>query len=210
MRIFALIALLSLNLWGVDPASIKVKVYGAWMSKSEFCTLPMPLFNGEEAYFLDFVGKPELGSLDNTDSKYNGTYKCIILRLNEIIKFAPKTTAGYCIGGQEYTTKICGGALITIDPESHEVTTCSASTASEDTVFLYMSTASTASSLATSENPFVPPTDSQTRLGLKLDAPWVVNGAYTTDLVVNAYDKITSSGTTCILDTPSFSFKSAN
>lgn len=206
MRILFLILTLSSVSKALDPKSVKVKLYGVWMSKSEYCTLPITVFNSSDANFLDFIGKPSLGSLDNTDNKSNGTYKCVILKISETIKFAPKSTVGYCTANQEYTQKLCGAGLSTTDPESLANTPCSAADTSEDTVFMYLSTASTAATVGTSANPFVPPTASQTNLGLTLSAPWYINGSFSTDFLVDASNRLVSSGTTCIIDTPLFSF----
>lgn len=175
------------------------------MSTSPYCTSPVTIFGGADSYYLDFLGKPSLGSLDNTDDTYNDTYHCIIIKMSETIKFSPKTTAGYCTQGTEYTQKLCGSSLSTTDPETGVSSACSGSDASDDTIFMYLSTASTGSDITVSTNPFSPPTSAILTRGLTLSTPWNVVGDYTADFVVNAFNRIESSNFTCVINTPTFS-----
>lgn len=196
--------------WGVDPSTLKLKVYGAWISKSDRCTDPVKIFSTSDPIYLNFLGNPGLGSLDNTDGAFNGTYRCVIFRISEIIHFVPASNNGYCSEGTEYSTRLCSAGQTTVDPETHEEGSCANGSVSDDVVFLYLSTLSTATSTATSTGPFLPPTTTNTSLGLKLDGAMGVNGARTAKFVVDAYDKIESSGTTCRLNTPIFSFVPTN
>lgn len=200
--IFALVAQPSMAL---EPSYLKVKVLGAWISTSEYCTKAVQVFGSIDPIELNFLGGPALGSLDNTDNELNGTYPCFIVQLSEAFKFTPTSTNGYCTAGTEYTTRICSAGQSTIHPTTSETANCQDGSINNDSIFLYMSTGSTATNISTSTAPFLPPTASALNNGIRLASPLVVNGAVSAKFVVDIFERIETYGTSCRINTPAFS-----
>ncbi len=207
MRTFLalLCVLLSLPLSAAtDPTEIDVKVLAVYMSKDPFCTSPIEVFTTSEPGFVDFLGGPTVGQLDNSKFYYDGTYRCIIVKMSETIQFVPLLGSGTCVSGNKFSTNICAAGIVTTGVDG-TTSTCTADAG--DSVYLYLSTASTAATLSTSTNPFAPPTATTLTNGLTLSSGISIAGSINLKFVVNAFGKIGAVNGVCDINNPTFDFK---
>lgn len=188
---------------GVDPMELKAKVFSVYISKNPYCDSPVQAFQSTDAEYYDFMSNPTLGSLDNSRNYYDGTYYCLIFQMSERLYFRPMTNTIGCLLGAEYSSDIC--------PDGTTVTAPDGSTSScgsgDDTIYLYLSTAATSTTIGTG-NPFSPPTASNLTNGIQITSPFYISGANVGKFVVNGTNKITSSGVgNCSISFPAFSFR---
>jgi hypothetical protein len=188
---------------GGDPSSLKVKVYAVYASTSAQCTNPTQIFLNSSGDYVDFLGGPTLGGGDLPD----GTYNCIIIKMSDIIKHTPKTTATTCVAGTEYTSGVCksgqtGDSLTAIGDiacRGDGTTTGSV----EDAVFMYLTTDTGAS---TGGKAFKRPVTAGDGNGIKLAAPLVISSTTRAKFVVNGNGQVVAGGGDCGMNAPTFSF----
>lgn len=93
------------SLWAVtSPSSLKLKVYQIAVALSDDCSSPIVLFTSTTGQEQNFLANPSLGrgSLDD------GTYNCIMITMDDVIKFTPLVNDGAtCTGGTEYSIDLC-------------------------------------------------------------------------------------------------------
>lgn len=207
MRIFFCIfcTLLSLPLRAAtDPTEINVKVLAVYMSKDPYCTSPVEVFTTAEPGFVDFLGGPTIGQLDNSKNLYDGTYRCFIVKMSETIQYVPLVGSGTCVAGNRFSTNLCGAGIVTTGADGTPFT-CTAD--SGDEVFIYLSTVSSATSFGTSANPFAPPTVGTLTNGMMLTSGISITGAINLKFIVNGFGKIGAVNSTCALTNPVFDIK---
>ncbi len=187
-----------------NPLQLKVKVYSIYLSTSEFCTSPKQVFNDTSPSYKNVLDHPTLGSASNADGSWNGTYKCIIIKMSDVIKFTPATTDGTCQANTEYTLDVCGSGYSTKDINGNS-SNCDST---DNTPYLYLSTASTSEGGTVDDKPWVPPVSGTLTNGFKLQNAFVVSGAKTGTFNVDGSGKVDgSSSQGCDMQPPSFSFK---
>ena len=87
-----LAALFSANAMALDASSLKLQVYSVMLSTSAQCTSPVAVFSSATPTEVDFLATPTLGSGNPPDAAYN----CVIIKMSDLIKFTPSSTAGLC------------------------------------------------------------------------------------------------------------------
>lgn len=153
---------------GVNTATATVKIYKAYMSANGDCSSPVTFFNAEtdttnypNGYAeVDMVAGPTIGSGTLAD----GTYQCVIFKMSDQVTFTPSANDGTaCVAGTPYTIDVCwshdGTTAVPIqNAETGVQTLCTAASGTEDTVWIYISTYSTATTGSQTNNAFLPPT----------------------------------------------------
>jgi len=120
-----------------NASSLKLQVYSVMLSTSPQCTAPVTVFSSSTPTEVDFLVAPTLGSGNPPD----GSYPCVIIKMQDTIKFKPSSNDGIsCVGGTEYTTDVCQTGESSLAPDSVATPTLCASGAS-DVVYLYLTTA---------------------------------------------------------------------
>ena len=198
-------ALFSANASALDASSLKLQVYSVMLSTSPQCTSPVTVFSSATPTEVDFLATPTLGSGNPPD----GTYHCVIIKMSDLIKFTPSTTAGLCSASVQYTADVCrtdnGG--ITQAPDAVGAPNACAGTDAapvSDAVHLYLTTNASA---GTGGNTFMQPTGPASTNGLNLTAPLVIAGAAKSKFVVNATGKVGDDGVACGMNPPLFGFQ---
>jgi hypothetical protein len=194
----------SSQVMALDASSLKLKVSSVMMSTSPLCTSPVTIFSSTVPVEVDFLAAPTLGSGNPAD----GTYQCIIIKMSDNIKFTPSTSSGSCIGGTEYVADVCrsDNSGTTRAPDSlASATSCTGNgtTAIEDTVYLYLTTNTSA---GTGGNTFLQPATFSSTDGINLTAPLVISGSARSKFVVNATGKVDGSSSSCGMNPPIFGF----
>jgi hypothetical protein len=189
---------------GLSPSALKLKIYKVGISTDALCTNPVTIFESATPVYTDFLGGPTLGS----GSVPDGTYKCVIIEFEDVIKPTPAVSSSggtnSCVAGVEFTLDVChsGNSSTLIDGTS---VSCSAGA---DHVAMYLSTESTSTNGGGGSNPFAAPTSaSDATHGLNLASPLVVAGNMTSTFVVNGTGQIQENGASCECQPPVFSFR---
>ena len=205
---FAIVAaagLLSSSAWALDASSLKLQVYSVMLSTSPLCTSPVTVFSSTTPTEVDFLATPTLGSGNPPD----GTYHCVVIKMSDLIKFTPSTTAGLCSASVQYTADVCrsdnGGTTQAPDAVGAP-SACAGTDAApvSDAVYLYLTTNASAGS---GGNTFMQPTGPTSTNGLNLTAPLVIAGTAKSKFVVNAAGKVGDDGFSCGMNPPVFGFQ---
>ncbi len=91
------------------PTSVKMKPIKIFLAENADCTNPVLVQDKTgSAVYEDIVGKPTLFSSTTVTP---GTYHCMIVKMTDILKFTPDSTAeidssNVCMAGQEYSFDI--------------------------------------------------------------------------------------------------------
>lgn len=198
-------ALLSSSAWALDATSLKLQVYSVMLSTSPLCTSPVTVFSSATPTEVDFLATPTLGSGNPPDATYN----CVIIKMSDLIKFTPSTTAGLCSANEQYTADVCrsdnGGTTQAPDAVGAP-SACTGTDAApvSDAVYLYLTTNATA---GTGGNTFMQPTSTSSTNGLNLKTPLVIAGAAKSKFVVDARGKVGDDVVGCGMNPPTFDFK---
>jgi len=198
-------ALLSTNAWALDASSLKLQVYSVMLSTSPLCTSPVTVFSSATPTEVDFLATPTLGSGNPPDA----TYHCVIIRMSDLIKFTPRTSAGLCVAGTQYVADVCrtdNGGTTQAPDAIGAPTACMGTDAApvSDAVYLYLTTNASA---GTGGSTFMPPTDASSTNGLNLTAPLVIAGTAKSKFIVNATGKVGDDGVSCGMNPPVFGFE---
>jgi len=198
-------ALFSTNAWALDASSLKLQVYSVMLSTSPLCTSPVTVFSSATATEVDFLATPTLGSGNPPDA----TYRCVIIRMSDLIKFTPRTSAGLCVAGTQYVADVCrtdNGGTTQAPDAIGAPTACMGTDAApvSDAVYLYLTTNASA---VTGGSTFMPPTDASSTNGLNLTAPLVIAGTAKSKFIVNATGKVGDDGVSCGMNPPVFGFE---
>ncbi len=205
---FALIAagLLSTSAMALDASSLKLQVYAVMLSTSPFCSSPVTVFSSPTATEVDFLAAPTLGSGNPPDATYN----CVIIKMSDLIKFTPASTAGLCTGGTQYTADVCrtDNSGMTQAPDAVGApNVCRGTDAApvSDAVYLYLTTNAAAGTGG--GDTFMQPTSLASANGLHLTAPLVIAGTAKSKFIVNATGKVGDDGVSCGMNPPVFGFQ---
>jgi hypothetical protein len=203
---FALAGLLSTGAYALDASSLKLQVYAVMLSTSPLCTSPVTVFSSATATEVDFLAAPMLGSGNPPDATYN----CVVIKMSDLIKFTPSSTAGLCSAATQYTADVCrtdnGGT--TQAPDAFGApNACNGTDAApvSDTVYLYLTTNASAGTGGGST--FMQPTDANSTNGLHLTAPLVIAGTAKSKFIVNATGAVGDDGVSCGMNPPVFGFQ---
>ena len=198
-------ALLSSSAWALDASSLKLQVYSVMLSTSPLCTSPVTVFSSTTPTEVDFLAAPTLGSGNPPDA----TYECVIIKMSDLIKFTPSTSAGLCSASVQYTADVCrtdnGGTTQAPDAVG-AASACNGIDAAPvaDTVYLYLTTNASAGS---GGKTFMQPTGASSTNGLHLTAPLVIAGTAKSKFIVNATGKVGDDGISCGMNPPVFGFQ---
>ena len=199
-------ALVSTSAMALDASSLKLQVYSVMLSTSAQCTSPVTVFSSATATEVDFLALPTLGSGNPPDATYN----CVIIKMSDLIKFTPSTSAGLCTAGTQYTADVCrsdNGGMTQAPDGVGAPSMCSGTDPGapvSDAVYLYLTTNASA---GTGGNTFMQPTGAGSTNGLNLTAPLVIAGAAKSKFVVNATGKVGSDNVSCGMNPPVFGFQ---
>jgi len=205
LALVAAAGLLSSSAWALDASSLKLQVYSVMLSASPLCTSPVTVFSSTTPTEVDFLATPTLGSGNPPD----GTYRCVVIKMSDLIKFTPSTTAGLCSASVQYTADVCrsdnGGTTQAPDAVGAP-SACAGTDAApvSDAVYLYLTTNASAGS---GGNTFMQPTGPTSTNGLNLTAPLVIAGSAKSKFVVNAAGKVGDDGVSCGMNPPVFGFQ---
>jgi hypothetical protein len=102
-----------------DPASMTIGLYALYISPNADCSSPVLVSdNGTTAVQKDFVQTPVLF----TGSPAAGTYKCVMLKMSDVLHMKPATSFGPCVTGTEYAGDIYrDGETDWKDPQLNQV-----------------------------------------------------------------------------------------
>ena len=198
-------ALFSSSAMALDASSLKLQVYSVMLSTSPLCTSPVTVFSSATPTEVDFLNAPTLGSGNPAD----GTYHCVVIRMSDLIKFTPSTSAGLCSASVQYTADVCrsdnGGMTQAPDAVGASLCTGTDPLPVSDAVYLYLTTNASAGSGG--GNTFMQPTSASSTNGLHLTAPLVIAGAAKSKFIVNATGKVGDDGVSCGMNPPVFGFQ---
>ncbi len=86
-----------------DPSSIQIGMYALWISQNADCSNAVLVQdNGTTAQYKDFVASPTLF----TGTPANGSYKCVAVKMSDVIKFQSATAFAQCALNTDYTIDI--------------------------------------------------------------------------------------------------------
>ena len=210
IRIAAVVAaLFSADAMALDASSLKLQVYSVMLSTSPLCTSPVTVFSSATPTEVDFLAAPTLGSGNPPDATYN----CVVIKMSDLIKFTPKTSAGLCSATTEYTADVCRAdnngrtqapdAGATFCRGSDPLPGIPAAPVA-DPVYLYLTTNPLA---GPGGETFMQPTDAASSNGLHLTAPLIIAGAAKSKFVVNARNAVVFDANGCGMNPPSFGFQ---
>lgn len=138
----------SANAGTQTPTSVKIKLKEVWLSTNANCSGGTRIYNNPSPVGVEITTAPDLGY----GRLAEGTYQCVIIVMSDLIEYTASANAGTCTAGQTYTKDLChtGDSSINVDGTT---VTCADST--EDTMTLYVSTAS---AVGGAQNSLAPPT----------------------------------------------------
>lgn len=187
----------------LDPVELRAKVSAMYMSRSPYCTSPVLVFSKSSVLAYDVFGFPTLGVLDNQDRNYDGSYDCVIFKMSEQFFFRANILEGICSMNNTHSTDVCTATYTTTGIDGL-TTNCTSS--SDETIYVYLSTASNSNNPDVATQPFSPPTPGDLTRGVKLNSPFVINGNVSGRLIIDASNRINNTGGSCNLSMPKFSF----
>lgn len=196
-----------------SATSLTTTVYKVLFSTSGLCAAPFETIDfGSSGKALDVLAaSPEFGS----GKVASGTYKCIIFKMSDTVKFTPTATDGACTGGTSVTLDVCkpftiSGTSVTPTSKDPETGTTSNCSTANDTVFVYVSRFSTTTDASGTHNGLLPPAaDGDATQGFKLGTDVPIDGNKTGTFVFDARNKVdgTTSPGTCTMNAPNFAFR---
>ncbi len=187
----------------LDPVELKAKIAAMYLSRSPYCSSPILVFSKSTVYQYDVFGFPTLGVTDNKTRSYDGSYYCIIFKMSEQFSFRANIFEGNCNMNDSHTSDVCTSSHTNTQIDG---VSSSCTGASDETVYLYLSTASNSNDPDLATQPFSPPTVGDTSKGIKLNFPFTVSGNVSGRLIIDAINRINSVGSGCSLSMPRFSF----
>ncbi len=203
----------------VNSSSTKLTIYGVWLSTSADCTSPVQVSSDANGTEVDINQSPVLG----TGAVAAGTYKCLIIKINAVIKFTPATSDGAnCTSGHEYTFNTClasNSVNTSKNPITGAIINCTGTSVSDttgDELFLYVSRNSACSGTLSSDsactgiftNAWVPPTSAaDVNHGFKLSSDITISGNTSGSFVFNTDSQIDTNAGACDLEGFDLSYK---
>jgi hypothetical protein len=96
--------LLSFNSFAmVNPSELLLKVYQIAIAVDDDCSNPIVLHSTPAGVEMNFLSNPDIGSAPLAD----GTYNCVMITMDDLIKFRPAATEGACTANQQYLHDLC-------------------------------------------------------------------------------------------------------
>lgn len=236
-KIFSLICLVALPITThalTSPTSLKLTIHQVAVALNEDCSSPIVIFTSGNAAGTEsnLLISPALGS----GNLANGTYNCIMITMEDAIKFTPTANDGAsCLGGTEYTIDLCRN---TASSSAHQSMTdilvgttttnteCSGTAQAipgggiSNKVTLYLRTNALvnghsdqnhvtswrAGTAAIGASDGTNPTVARPN-GIQLASPFVVSGTKTGIFYLDATNKVNGAGGSCEMDAPLFGFR---
>jgi len=207
-------------------SSAVVKFYKGYISANGDCSDPTVFYNAEDDtdnriedgdgnYYIevDFNAVPTIG----TGTISEGTYYCVIFEMSDQITFSPEADDGAgCEASETYTIDVCydygSGSPSIYDPENETTSTCTAASGTEDMVWTYVSTWSTATEGAEDHQAFLPPSSNgDADRGFSLSTGEI---SFTEDMtgtfIFGTADKVATQGASCGMEPPDFGFTTSS
>jgi hypothetical protein len=86
-----------------DPASLTIGMYALYISQNDDCSSPILVDDyGTTAADKDMVANPVLF----TGTPDSGSYRCVMIKMSDVLRMKPATTFGSCVAGTEYSGDI--------------------------------------------------------------------------------------------------------
>jgi hypothetical protein len=86
-----------------DPASFTLGMYAMWISPNDDCSAPVLVADyGSVPAPKQMLNSPVLF----TGSPPDGTYRCLAIKMSDVLAMTPATTFGDCVAGTEYSGDI--------------------------------------------------------------------------------------------------------
>lgn len=172
----------------LDPSSLKLTVYGVWLFTTSDCSgTAVEVFNGTTGQEVDVIAGGSYGSGNVSPN----TFRCIVLKMSDNVKFTPSTSDGSCTAGTEYTMDVCQTGTSSAGPDG---TTVNCTTGTNDRPYVFLANGSTCTGSGCSGDTFVSPTSGAAN-GLFLDGQIVAPGGGT--FGADANGRISGSGSSC-------------
>ena len=90
----------------VNPSSVMIKVYQMMISPNADCSSPISVSNITNPTYQEMTANPTIIS----GNVPPGTYKCVMMSINSLIKYTPATSDGSaCVAGTQYQREVCRG-----------------------------------------------------------------------------------------------------
>ncbi len=196
-----------------NSTSTKLNIFGVWLSANADCSSPVEVINSVTSTEYNMNSNPTFGS----KAIAAGTYKCLILKMTDTVKFTPAATQGTCTLGVEATIDICKASnSVNTSKDALTGATISCLNTLGDVVYVYVSTNShCADSIEagcngtpTFSNGFLPPTQADDfQRGVKLASNMALTANATGTFVFNTDNKVDGTGVSCNLEPPVMSVR---
>jgi hypothetical protein len=171
----------------VNPSSVQIKVYQVMLSTSADCSSPISVSVNATPAYQEMTANPTLVS----GNVALGTYKCIMMNINSLIKYTPATSDGSaCVAGTQYQREVCRGGQGFAIPTGGTGTcpaTSTSDTANNVPFWVYFSVTGTASSNSQPNGLGMYP-----NMPMLLGSPLVVTGSQSITFVMDFDGQITS------------------
>jgi hypothetical protein len=201
-RLSILTVLVPCSAWaGVNPTSVLINLYSASVSVSADCSKPRVVFKSEVPIQVDFANNPTLGG----GSLADGTYRCIILRISDVVSFVPETTSGACVAGTTYKHHLLESdpAYQNFDATNWGAMATSAANLNKPEIIPIVLT--TSGSGSTTAGMVAKPTSATDTGPLYLSSAFVVNGTKSSKINAILNGKVDGSNPPCYFNSFSFS-----
>jgi hypothetical protein len=202
---------------GGNASSVKLTIYGVWLSANGDCSDSVEILNSTTGTEIDIMDSPTIADHAITAD----VYKCLIIKMNDVVKFKPETTSGHCTAGVEVSLDTCkttGSTASSKNPFTGATITCSNSTdlATGDQLFLYVSrNAFCPDSITTGcddpstpPNAFLPPVEADDHLhGVTLQDNITISADTIGNFIFNTNGKVGDDGSDCNMEPPVFGYR---
>jgi hypothetical protein len=122
-----------------DPSHVNIGMYALYLSPNEDCSAPVTVAdNGNTAQVKDFAQHPVLFA----GTPAAGTYKCVIFRMSDVVRFQSHTPSAHCAANTDYAIDIYRAPDTDWRDINVDTITATGSDASpsDDKVYLFAST----------------------------------------------------------------------
>lgn len=179
-----------------SPESVKIQFFELWVSANENCSDMTRIYNNPTASYQDVTNGPTFGQV----AVPNGTYHCIALKMNDIVKLTPNytSTGGNCVDGTEITRDLFRSGDMSISPDGGITINGSGTLPSpiENDMYVYLSTNGDDNN--SGNEPGAPG---------RLISPYIVNGNDTATMVFDFTNGIHDTGGSCSPEVVTFGFR---
>jgi hypothetical protein len=103
-----------------SASSLKINIYQVSVSTSVDCSNPITILSSVAGTETDFMSNPVIG----TGTVPDGTYPCLMITMDDVIKYTPLANDGACTAGVEETADLCRDLASTggVAPERYSYT----------------------------------------------------------------------------------------